>query len=72
VAHRFVSSCPNCGKQFAILWVMNSTRRVDPETVARLACPLCGKRFCQMPKAFRKSGLRYRTSSLVVPCGAWK
>jgi DNA-directed RNA polymerase subunit RPC12/RpoP len=56
VAHQFVSSCPNCGRQFAILWVMNSTQRVDPEMVARIACPLCGRRFCQNAKGLPQIG----------------
>ena len=29
---------------------MDSTRRVDPKTVARVTCPLCGKRFYQDAK----------------------
>jgi len=45
VAYQFVTSCANCAKEFGILWVMNSTRRADPKTVARITCPLCGKRF---------------------------
>ncbi len=45
MAYQFVTSCANCAEQFGILWVMNSTRRADPKTVARITCPLCGKRF---------------------------
>ncbi len=50
VAYRFVTRCANCAKQFGILWAMDSTRRVDPKTVARITCPLCGKRFYQDAK----------------------
>ena len=50
MAHQFVTRCANCAEQFGILWVMDSTRRVDPKTVARITCPLCGKRFYQDAK----------------------
>ncbi len=50
MAYQFVTRCANCAKQFGILWVMDSTRRVDPKTVARITCPLCGKRFYQDAK----------------------
>jgi DNA-directed RNA polymerase subunit RPC12/RpoP len=50
VAYRFVTRCTNCAKQFGILWVRDSTRRVGPVTVARLTCPFCGNRFDQDAK----------------------
>jgi DNA-directed RNA polymerase subunit RPC12/RpoP len=50
VAYQFVTRCANCAKEFGILWVMDSTRRADPKTVARITCPLCGKRFYQDAK----------------------
>jgi DNA-directed RNA polymerase subunit RPC12/RpoP len=50
VAYQFVTRCDNCSKQFGILWVMDSTRRVSPKTVARITCPLCEKRFYQDAK----------------------
>jgi hypothetical protein len=50
VAYRFVTTCGNCAKQFEIIWAMDSTRRVGSETVARITCPLCGKRFYQDAK----------------------
>jgi DNA-directed RNA polymerase subunit RPC12/RpoP len=50
VAYQFVTTCTNCEKQFGIIWVMDSTRRVDPKTVARITCPLCGERFYQDAK----------------------
>ena len=56
VAYRFVTRCANCGKQFGILWVMDLTRRVDPETVARITCPLCGNRFDQDAKDLLQIG----------------
>jgi predicted RNA-binding Zn-ribbon protein involved in translation (DUF1610 family) len=56
VAYQFVTRCGNCAKQFGILWVMDSTRQVDPKTVARITCPLCGKRFHQDAKDLREFG----------------
>jgi DNA-directed RNA polymerase subunit RPC12/RpoP len=50
VAYRFLTTCANCTKQFGILWVMDSTRRIGPKTVARITCPICGKRFYQDAK----------------------
>ncbi len=47
MAYQFVTRCANCAKQFGILWVMDSTRRVGPKIVARITCPFCGKRFYQ-------------------------
>jgi DNA-directed RNA polymerase subunit RPC12/RpoP len=47
VGYQFVTRCANCAKEFGIIWVMDSTRRVDPKTVARVTCPLCGTRFYQ-------------------------
>jgi predicted RNA-binding Zn-ribbon protein involved in translation (DUF1610 family) len=35
---------------------MDSTRRVDPKTVARITCPLCGKRFHQDAKGLLEIG----------------
>jgi DNA-directed RNA polymerase subunit RPC12/RpoP len=56
VAYQFVTKCANCAKQFGIIWVMDSTRRVDPKTVARITCPLCGKRFDQDAKDLLEIG----------------
>lgn len=56
MAYQFVTRCANCAKQFGILWVMDSTRRVDPKTVARITCPLCGKRFYQDAKGLLQIG----------------
>ena len=56
MAYQFVTRCANCAKQFGILWVMDSTRRVDPKTVARITCPLCGKRFYQDAKDLLEIG----------------
>jgi DNA-directed RNA polymerase subunit RPC12/RpoP len=60
VAYRFVTKCANCGKEFGILWAMDSTRRVSPETVARITCPLCGKRFYQAAKDLLQVGPQIR------------
>jgi len=46
MAHQFVVRCVSCAKEFGILWVMNSTR-IGSKIVARVTCPLCGKRFNQ-------------------------
>jgi DNA-directed RNA polymerase subunit RPC12/RpoP len=56
VAYQFVTRCANCAKQFGILWVMDSTRRVGPKIVARITCPLCGKRFYQDAKDLLEIG----------------
>jgi len=56
VAYRFVTTCANCSKQFGVLWVMDLTRRVAPETVARITCPLCGNRFDQDAKDLLQIG----------------
>jgi DNA-directed RNA polymerase subunit RPC12/RpoP len=64
VAYQFVTKCASCAKQFGILWVMDSTRRVDPKTVARITCPLCGKRFDQDAKDLLQLGSQ--TQNLVV------
>ncbi len=45
MAYQFVTRCANCAKQFGIFWMMDSTRRVDLKTVAKITCPLCRKRF---------------------------
>jgi DNA-directed RNA polymerase subunit RPC12/RpoP len=50
VAYQFVTRCANCAKEFGILWVMDPARRVSPKTVAKITCPLCGKRFYQDAK----------------------
>ncbi len=50
MAYQFVTRCANCAKEFGILWVRDWTRRVGPETVAKITCPLCGKRFYQDAK----------------------
>jgi DNA-directed RNA polymerase subunit RPC12/RpoP len=58
VACQYVTRCAHCAKQFGILWVMDSTRRVGPKTVARITCPLCGKRFYQDAKDLLEVGSR--------------
>ena len=50
MAYRFVTRCAECAKEFGILWVMDSTQRGGPKTVAKITCPLCGKRFYQDAK----------------------
>jgi DNA-directed RNA polymerase subunit RPC12/RpoP len=49
MAYQFVTSCANCGKQFGVLWVMDSIR-IGPNGGARITCPLCRKRFYQDAK----------------------
>jgi DNA-directed RNA polymerase subunit RPC12/RpoP len=56
VAYRFVIRCAQCAKEFGILWVMDSTRRASPKTVAKITCPLCGKRFYQDAKDLVEMG----------------
>ena len=56
VAYRFVTRCANCAKQFGVLWVMDPTRRAGLEIVARISCPLCGKRFDQDAKDLLQIG----------------
>ena len=56
MADRFVTRCAQCTEQFGILWVMDSTRRASPKTVARITCPLCGKRFYQDAKDLLEMG----------------
>jgi hypothetical protein len=46
MAYQFVTRCPNCVKEFGIVWAMDLTR-IGSKIVARITCPLCGKRFCQ-------------------------
>jgi DNA-directed RNA polymerase subunit RPC12/RpoP len=60
VAYQFVTTCTNCAKQFGILWVIDSTRQVDPKTVARITCPLCEKRFYQDAKDLLEIGSQTR------------
>jgi DNA-directed RNA polymerase subunit RPC12/RpoP len=50
VAYQFVGRCANCAKEFGIVWVRDWTRQVGPKIVARITCPLCGKRFYQDAK----------------------
>ena len=50
MAYQFVARCANCAKEFGILWVMDTTRRLSPKTVAKITCPLCRKRFYQDAK----------------------
>jgi DNA-directed RNA polymerase subunit RPC12/RpoP len=47
--YQFVTNCAICAKQFGIIWVMDLTR-FGLQTVARITCPLCGKRFRQDAK----------------------
>ena len=56
MAYQFVTRCANCAKQFGILWVMDSTRRVGPKIVARITCPFCRKRFYQDAKDLLEIG----------------
>lgn len=56
MAYQFVTRCANCAKQFGILWVMDSTRRVGAKTVAKISCPLCGRRFYQDAKDLLQIG----------------
>lgn len=51
--YQFVTRCAHCATQFGTLWVMDWTRRVGPNPVARITCPLCGKRFYQDAKDLR-------------------
>jgi DNA-directed RNA polymerase subunit RPC12/RpoP len=53
VAYQFVTRCAHCAKEFGILWVMDSAR---PKTLARITCPLCGKRFYQDAKDLLQIG----------------
>jgi DNA-directed RNA polymerase subunit RPC12/RpoP len=57
MAYQFVTSCANCGKQFGVLWVMDSIRS-GPKNVARITCPLCRKRFYQEAKDLLPIGSR--------------
>ncbi len=59
VAHRFVTTCANCAKQFGVFWV-DSTRRVGTTTVAKITCPLCGKRFDQYAKDLLQIGSQFQ------------
>jgi DNA-directed RNA polymerase subunit RPC12/RpoP len=56
VAYQFVATCANCDKEFGILWLIHSTRG-EVETVAKITCPLCGKRFHQDAKDLIPIGL---------------
>ncbi len=56
MAYRFVTRCANCAKQFGVLWVMDSTRRAGPKTVAKITCPLCRNRFDQDAKDLLQAG----------------
>jgi DNA-directed RNA polymerase subunit RPC12/RpoP len=49
MAYQFVTRCVKCAEQFGILWVMDSNR-IGDKIVARITCPLCGKRFSQHAK----------------------
>jgi DNA-directed RNA polymerase subunit RPC12/RpoP len=49
MAYQFVTKCVSCAKEFGILWVMDSNR-IGHDSVARITCPLCGKRFNQLAK----------------------
>jgi DNA-directed RNA polymerase subunit RPC12/RpoP len=49
VAYQFVTRCANCGKQFGVIWVMDSMR-VGPKSAARITCPLCAESFYQHAK----------------------
>jgi len=67
VAYQFVTRCANCAKQFGILWVMDSTRRVGSKTLARITCPLCGKRFYQDAKDLLEIGSQIQSLAFGRP-----
>ena len=56
MAYRFSTRCAQCAKEFGILWVMDSTQRGGPKTVAKITCPLCGKTFYQDAKDLLEIG----------------
>lgn len=61
--YQFVTSCAICAKPFGVLWVMDPIQ-VGITNVARITCPLCGKRFQQRAKELRPIGPEIR--NLVV------
>src|ERR1700751_1089641 len=63
VPYQFVTSCAICAKPFGVLWVMDPIQ-VGTTNVARITCPLCGKRFQQDAKDLLPIGPQIR--SLVV------
>ena len=75
--YEFVATCTICGNDFSILWVMDKLR-VGPESVAKIACPVCGESFYQKAgglipfKAQGREGLPtgrpVRTVELVYDC----
>ncbi len=67
MAYQFVTRCANCAKQFGILWVMDSTRRVGSKTLARITCPLCGKRFYQDAKDLLEIGSQIQSLAFGRP-----
>ena len=70
--YQFVTSCAICAKRFGVLWVMDPIQ-VGTKNVATDNLPALQEAdSTKMPRNFFQSGLRYRTWSLVAPCGAWK
>jgi len=76
VDHEFVTTCPTCCKDFAILWVKDQIR-VGAKSVARITCPTCGGRFYQKVSdliPFKAGGQAFligrpvRTVELVYDC----
>ena len=47
--YKFITSCGECGKEFTVIWAKDPNL-VGPESVANIACPLCGKRFNQLAR----------------------
>jgi GAF domain-containing protein len=73
---QFVTVCPLCGKEFMLLWVMDPIR-VGPDSVAKITCPICAKRFVQVqsdllavldPPNDLSAGRPVRTTELVYDC----
>jgi hypothetical protein len=46
VDYLFITRCPRCREEFAVMWVMDPVR-VGPESVARIRCPICLGKFYQ-------------------------
>ena len=67
MAYQFVARCANCAKEFGIVWVRDPTRRVSPKTVARITCPLCGKRFYQDANNLREIGSQIQNLAVGRP-----
>ena len=44
--YKFLTSCPKCLREFVVFWVADPIR-VGLDSVASIACPLCGQTFWQ-------------------------